>query len=97
MKKLLLPAIVCLLAACDRTPRTITIEDNPKYCWDCIEVRTSTSHDGSIKTSTAKDTTICDKTGFGIDSVMARKETGQVAIGNFTMTNVRDIRDCKKR
>lgn len=96
MKKLLLPTLL-LLAACDRTPRTVIVEDNPKYCWDCIEVRTSTSGDGSIKSSTAKDTTICDKTGFGIDSVMAKKETGQVTIGNFTMTNVREVRDCKKR
>lgn len=96
MKKLLLPTLL-LLAACDRTPRTVIVEDNPKYCWNCIEVRTSTSGDGSIKTSTAKDTTICDKTGFGIDSVMAKKETGQVTIGSFTMTNVREVRNCKKR
>ncbi len=97
MKKLLLPAIVCLLAACDRTPRTVIIEDNPRYCWECREVITSTSNDGRVNTTTAKDTTFCDKTGFGIDSVMARKETGQVTIGNFTMTNVREVRDCKKR
>lgn len=95
MKRLLLPAMVLLMASCDRTPHTVVIEDNPKYCWECKQYMKSTSNDGSYNMETEKDTTICDKRGLEITAIMDSVKTSTVTIGNFVLTNKSGIRDCR--
>lgn len=97
MKRLLLPATVLLLASCDRTPRTVVIDDNPKYCWECTHRITSTANDGSYETMVERDTVICDKTGIEIAAVMDQRDTGYITVGAFVLSNVREVRDCRRQ
>lgn len=95
MKKLLLPLCILAFAACNKTPRTEVVDNNPRYCWTCKFYQEGFSDDGSFNSRTEKDTIICDKLGIEITDIMQHKDSGSVTIGSYTYYNVRGVDKCK--
>ena len=98
MHKLLLTAALAtvLLQACSKTPRTVVVDDNPKYCFTC-KYRTSSTYyiSGEYTAVIEKDTTICDKTGPEIVQVMADTQVSTMTVAGVTLRNTMTIQDCK--
>ena len=98
MNKLLLTAALAaiLLPACNKTPRTVVVDDNPKYCYTCTYRTAGTYYvAGEYNVVVEKDTTICDKTGAEINQVMAHTDTSTVTAGGYTLRNITTIKDCR--
>ena len=98
MKKTFLPlAVIIAFSACNRTPRTEIIDNNPRLCWSCTQyIRTSVTG-LDYKYVVEKDTVICEKTGIEMADIMAKRDTGRITISNYTMLNVNSIEECSVR
>ena len=95
MKKLLFPLCILAFAACNKTPRTEVVDNNPRYCWTCKAYTEIIHSYPELNSRDERDTLICDKLGLEITDIMQQHQTSSLLIGDYMIYTTRGIDQCK--
>lgn|GEM_PF-6094287 len=94
MKYFLFCLPIITLIACNKVPRSVVKENNPKYCWQCTYEKTSTTNFDGSQSVTRNDTSFCDKTGPDVTALMKDIQINTIQVGNYILYNECRFKDC---